>query len=1125
MRLRWQWVVILGLLCFVPRDVAAAEVPAAGKPVARVSVLVRLAGPSVIERVRQLGVMGAALDTRAAAQTVAAPLVQADAAVARAQAPVAAGIEALGGQVVGRYTTVANGLLVHATSDQVRAMRELPGVAAVEPAPLARPRLRQSVPYIGAPQLGRLTGYHGEGTVIAVVDTGIDYTHADFGGPGTVDAYAAAASQAETIDDTWQGVPLFPTAKVVGGWDFVGPNYSSPTGCLPELEAAGKCTTTPHPDPDPLDQYGHGSHVAGIAAGSGVDGGAVAPGVAPAAALVALKIYGPPQPGVYVDEAVDVLVDTLEWCARVNLGLPVPGVAPDHVDVVNMSLGEDYDQGSRLFDDAIAAVTDVGIVVVAAAGNSGDVPYIVNAPGASPKALAVANVLGPGTGITVPATWGGAQTSFVAVEARATPVLRLVGPIVADLVWLDDSCEPAPPGSAAGRVALVDGGGCSDAVKITAAETAGAQAALVVGAGPAQAIQGPANGSIPAFSVGSDVGATLRPLLTGDIAVQVVLDADNDVAAGILVSGSARGPGRHGTLKPDIAAPGSGIFSAGRGQGSGGAGMSGTSMASPHVAGAVALLAQRNRSAGLRLRALDLAALLMNYAAPASTGGPSPLTAPVTRQGAGRLDVAAAGTATLLVRSGDIAAVNLGLVAPRRTTRYRETLSVRNLADASVRLRPTARFYRPDDEAVGVSLSLPDEVWLPAQGVANVPVVVEVAPARLRDWALRGLSSVGSALQGRLEVDGDVTLVPVDDAGAPRADLAAPHVPFYVLPRAAASVWATSPLPAGATADRLLIENPLVPGGEGAAVAGRAELFAVPGGGEEADADDAAGELDVWRVGVRFEPAAGPTAARLTIGVALRRPAVLPALTRFELYLDTDGDGMSDRRARSVPESEVVAGGRSDRLVVALSSWDPATGQTVGPERVVADLGAEMHGRVVLLPLPLSDLGLVAPRTVSFFLLHRGLTEDWLGTTAVDVVPDGADLPGGPRLVARPEGAAPVASQRLGGAGRYRGRGVDGYARGRATGVLPGQSNRAAGGAGAVDPAPAGAGPPAMGRPRAVSAARGAAVGPVSSDRALAQAADLHCIEGAVALDWRQWPSNLTHVGASAGLARWCATL
>ena len=87
----------------------------------------------------------------------------------------------------------------------------------------------------------------GDGVTIAVIDTGIDYTHADFGGSGNPADYAAN-------DPTVIESGTFPTAKVIAGYDFAGNNY----------DADGKAgSTTPAPDPDPLDCADHGSHVVG----------------------------------------------------------------------------------------------------------------------------------------------------------------------------------------------------------------------------------------------------------------------------------------------------------------------------------------------------------------------------------------------------------------------------------------------------------------------------------------------------------------------------------------------------------------------------------------------------------------------------------------------------------------------------------------------------------------------------------------------------------------------------------------------------------------------------------------------------------------------------------------------
>ena len=126
----------------------------------------------------------------------------------------------------------------------------------------------------------------------------------------------------------------FPTAKVIDGWDFVGDAYNPDNTDGTEI---------PAPDPDPLDCNGHGSHVAGTAAGFGVKSDhttytgpynsttystsfGIGPGVAPKAKLVSLKVFG-------CDGGTSVLTDALEWVGTYN------ATHADAIDVVNMSIG------------------------------------------------------------------------------------------------------------------------------------------------------------------------------------------------------------------------------------------------------------------------------------------------------------------------------------------------------------------------------------------------------------------------------------------------------------------------------------------------------------------------------------------------------------------------------------------------------------------------------------------------------------------------------------------------------------------------------------------------------------------------------------------------------------------
>src|SRR5204862_5318703 len=165
---------------------------------------------------------------------------------------------------------------------------------------------------------------------------GIDYTHADFGGPGTVAAWSIARSQS-TADPTLPTVcqtaalqPCFgPNApKVKGGIDFVGDAYNAGGTALQQI---------PHPDPNPLDCNGHGTHTAGTAAGDGVlanghtftgpynantisgNSWNIGPGVAPEASIYALRVFG--CSGSVTDA---VLIQAMEWAVD------------NHMDVINM---------------------------------------------------------------------------------------------------------------------------------------------------------------------------------------------------------------------------------------------------------------------------------------------------------------------------------------------------------------------------------------------------------------------------------------------------------------------------------------------------------------------------------------------------------------------------------------------------------------------------------------------------------------------------------------------------------------------------------------------------------------------------------------------------------------------
>src|SRR5207253_9542009 len=99
-------------------------------------------------------------------------------------------------------------------------------------------------------------GFTGKGVRVAVLDSGVDYTHKELGGPGTLDAYLAAYGDSPADPANRDPGKLFPTKKVVGGYDYVGESW-------PDTQELA--------DPDPIDcggpidcTGGHGTHVADI---------------------------------------------------------------------------------------------------------------------------------------------------------------------------------------------------------------------------------------------------------------------------------------------------------------------------------------------------------------------------------------------------------------------------------------------------------------------------------------------------------------------------------------------------------------------------------------------------------------------------------------------------------------------------------------------------------------------------------------------------------------------------------------------------------------------------------------------------------------------------------------------
>ncbi|HZA94512.1 MAG TPA: S8 family serine peptidase, partial [Burkholderiaceae bacterium] len=377
--------------------------------------------------------------------------------ISESQAGVASSVAALGGSELARVQVAHNAIAVRIDASQLTQLAAVPGVAKVTPVLNYEMTLTETVPYVGAAAV-HAGGRDGSGVKVAVLDSGIDYLHAALFGSGNPADFAA--NNPDIIEPG-----TFPTAKVVGGYDFVGSSWTGAAGG-PALA----------PDPDPLDAgpgRGHGTHVAHIIAGKG--------GVAPGASLYAVKVCS----SVSTSCSGIALLQGMDFALDPN----GDGDTSDAVDIINMSLGSPYGQ---IEDDLTLASTNavkLGVIVVIAAGNDANKPYIVGSPSTAPGAISVANTQVPSAKafplvVNTPAAIAGvyantATVDWAPVGAGAT----------GDVVYIGRGCPAGSvPGEAgpdpilnnpSGKIALIDRGGCSVSLKVDYAAEAGANAVLI----------------------------------------------------------------------------------------------------------------------------------------------------------------------------------------------------------------------------------------------------------------------------------------------------------------------------------------------------------------------------------------------------------------------------------------------------------------------------------------------------------------------------------------------------------------------------------------------------------------------------------------------------------------------
>src|SRR5215813_40294 len=473
-------------------------------------------------------------------------------------------------RVIVEVRTLLNMISIEAPGTELASIATLPGIKRVALRKQYKADLNASLPLINTSAAWTKLGgsnVAGQGIKVAILDTGIDISN-----------------------------PLFAPAGFTAPPGFPKGDVSFTNNKVIAAKAFGLATAA--------DQNGHGTNVAGIAAGNLNTTSPLAPisGVAPKAFLGNYRVLDS-----FGNGTDDFIIQALQ------------AAVTDHFDVANMSLGGTATPTLGLLDQAVENAVAAGMTVVAAAGNSGEARAgTIESPGIAPSAIAVgsssnSHVVGPGAHVTV--TGGPAElTNIGATVAQGGAPSSALSGSIGPLVYVDADpgnrgCSGLPAGSLSGKIALIErGNGCSFATKVNTASSAGATAVVIYNRSISESadggdtmfimdVSGPPQATIPSVFVTRTSGLALKDWVTGHAGAQVTLAPvpliDLSNPADVISVFSSRGPSSLKALKPDLVAPGEPVYSGaittnnpdGVSDPSGFASVSGTSQAAPHVAG------------------------------------------------------------------------------------------------------------------------------------------------------------------------------------------------------------------------------------------------------------------------------------------------------------------------------------------------------------------------------------------------------------------------------------------------------------------------------------------------------------------------------------------------------------
>jgi subtilisin family serine protease len=503
---------------------------------------------------------------------------------------------ASGGQIVHTYKHVFNGASLILSEDKVGSIAALEGVTGIYEDKLLQIDTDRSPVFIGAPATWRVLGgpeEAGEGVVVGVLDTGIWPEHPSFADPDPrgkpypeppvqpgANGFGSRGEKntcdfgntAYNTDDA----PFTCNNKLIGAYDFAD-TYKLLVGLLPnEFDSA-------------RDAEGHGTHTASTAAGNvgveasifGIDRGRIS-GIAPRAHVIMYKVCGD------------------QGCYGSDSAAAVEQAILDQVDALNFSISGGGDPFSDAVSLAFLAAYDSGIFVAASAGNAGPGPDTtdhrepwVTTVGASTSDRGFLST------VTLSADNG---DTLELIGATVTAGIGDPTPVVNAADYGDGLClAPFPAGTFSGQIVVCERGVIARVEKSYNVAAGGAGGLLLYN----PTLQGlnTDNHFIPSVHLENDSGALLLDFMATHTGVMGTFTAGvaSKVQGDVMAAFSSRGgPGQIlGVSKPDVTAPGVQILAGhsplpatpvGGLPGELFQAIQGTSMSSPHVAGAAALL-------------------------------------------------------------------------------------------------------------------------------------------------------------------------------------------------------------------------------------------------------------------------------------------------------------------------------------------------------------------------------------------------------------------------------------------------------------------------------------------------------------------------------------------------------